>query len=146
MTTRARNWPWSMLDAQRLEIVSRDECRDLVARARVGRIAFWLDGDPTVLPVNHVVDAWSIAFRTTYGSKLLAAVRQERVAFEVDDLDPETRLGWSVLVRGTAEHVTDPATIRRLDALTLDVLADGIEREQWVRIPMSEVTGRRLTR
>jgi hypothetical protein len=39
--------------------------------------------------------------RTDEGAKLEAG-RQRRVAFQVDEIDAETHLGWSVLVRGHA--------------------------------------------
>lgn len=135
---------WPLLDHQRMEVLDREEARDLLALASVGRLAFVDRGEVTVLPVNHVVDAWAVAFRSTYGSKLTAAVRGQRVAFEADGLDAAHRTGWSVLVRGEAEHVTDPAVAERLEALYLDVWADAIERPRWIRIPIDEITGRRI--
>lgn len=133
-----------LLDHQRMEVLDREEARDLLALASVGRVAFVEDGEVTVVPVNHVVDAWAIAFRTTYGSKLTAAVRGQRVAFEADRLDPAERTGWSVLVRGEAERVTDPTVVGRLEDLALDVWADAVDRPQWVRIPIDEISGRRI--
>lgn len=137
-----RRWP--LLDHQRMEVLDREEARNLLALASVGRVAFIEDGEVTVLPVNHVVDAWAIVFRTTYGSKLTAAVRGQRVVFEADRLDPAERAGWSVLVRGEAEHVTDPTVVERLEDLALDVWADAVDRPQWVRIPIDEISGRRI--
>lgn len=135
---------WPLLDHQRMEVLDREEARDLLALASVGRLAFVEGGEVTVLPVNHVVDAWAVAFRTAYGSKLTAAVRGQRVAFEADGLDGAQRTGWSVLVRGEAEHVTDPSVTERLDELSLDVWADAVERPRWIRIPIDEITGRRI--
>jgi uncharacterized protein len=138
-------WARGELDPQALEVLDREECRDLVAAAPVGRIAFCRgDGVPTVLPVNHVVDAWTVAFRTTFGSKLSAALLERPVAFEVDRYDERERAGWSVLVRGPAQHVTDVALVRRLESMELDVWADGVQRPRWVRIEMEELSGRRI--
>jgi uncharacterized protein len=138
-------WAGGELDPQRLEVLEREECRDLVASKRVGRIAFCRgDGVPTVLPVNHVVDAWTVAFRTTFGSKLSAVLLERPVAFEVDEQDAETRTGWSVLVRGRTEHVVDEAVERRLDELELDTWADAVARARWVRVTMDELSGRRI--
>ena len=132
-------------DPQGLEVLDREQCRDLLASVPVGRLAFCrADGVPTVLPVNHVVDAWTVAFRTTFGSKLSAALLERPVAFEVDEQDHERRTGWSVLVRGPVEHVTDPATIQRLDDLEVEPWADGVDRPRWVRIGMDELSGRRI--
>jgi uncharacterized protein len=133
------------LDPQSLEVLDREECRDLIAAAQVGRVAFCRgDGVPTVLPVNHVVDTWTVAFRTTFGAKLSAALLERPVAFEVDHHDPSQRSGWSVLVRGVAHHATDPAVVARLEAMEVDVWADGVERPRWVCIPMDELSGRRI--
>ncbi len=132
------------LDPERLEVLSREQCRDLLASVPVSRVAFCLDGVPTVLPVNHVVDAWSVAFRTSYGSTLNSAVRGQRVAIEADEWDAERRTGWSVLARGPAEHVTDQDRIRRLEGFDLDVWADGVDRSRWVRVPLDDLSGRRI--
>jgi uncharacterized protein len=137
-------WSSSWSDPEGLEVLDREECRDLLASVPLGRVAFCREGTPTVLPVNHVVDAWTVAFRTSFGSKLDAALGWHELAFEADAHDPRTRTGWSVLVVGRGEHVTDPAIVRRLDGLGLDVWADAIQRSRWVRISMDDVSGRRI--
>lgn len=138
-------WARGELDPQALEVLDREECRDLLAAVPVGRIAFCRgDGVPTVLPVNHLVDSWTVAFRTTFGSKLSAALLERPVAFEVDGYDERDRTGWSVLARGPAEHVTDGSIVRRLETLELDVWPAGVERSRWVRVQMDELTGRRI--
>jgi uncharacterized protein len=138
-------WARGELDPQALEILDREECRDLLASVSLGRIAFCHgDGVPTVLPVNHVVDAWTVAFRATFGAKLSTALLERTVAFEVDGHDETARTGWSVLARGRAEHVVDPAIVERLESLELDTWADAVERPRWVRIELEELTGRRI--
>jgi uncharacterized protein len=138
-------WARGGLDPQALEILDREECRDLLASVRLGRIGFCRgDGVPTVLPVNHVVDAWTVAFRATFGAKLSTALLERPVAFEVDGHDEATRTGWSVLARGRAEHVTDRAVVERLERLELDTWADAVERPRWVRIGLDELSGRRI--
>lgn len=132
------------LDPQHLEVLGREQCRELLASEPVGRLGFCLDDEPIVLPVNHIVDGWDVVFRVTEGSKMQAATRELRVAYEADGTDPETRTGWSVLVRGHAEHVHDPDAIRRLQKLGLEVWADAINRPIWVRIPIDEISGRRI--
>lgn len=59
------------------------------------------DGQPSVVPVNYAFSEEGIVVRTDEGAKLEAG-RQRRVAFQVDEIDAETHLGWSVLVRGHA--------------------------------------------
>lgn len=56
---------------------------------------------------DSVVDG-AIAFRTDPGTATTQACGC-RVAFEVDRIDDASSAGWSVLVRGYARAVTEPA-------------------------------------
>jgi len=121
-----------------------DVCWQLLARRNVGRIAFVLDDEPIVLPVNYVVDGKAIVFRTGPTSILEALASGARAAFEVDGADPEVKTGWSVLVRGEAREV--PSDERaRLAALPLEPWAPG-ERDRWLRLVPDVVTGRSISR
>ena len=64
------------------------------------------------------------------------------VAFQADDIDQTRRAGWSVLVTGLASAVRDVSTLVRLEQLGLASWA-GNDRSHWVRISLTEVTGRR---
>jgi uncharacterized protein len=129
--------------AGRIEDLESVACLELLASQSVGRVAFVIDGRPVILPVNYAVDGWSIVFRTSYGSKLVAASTASQVAFESDSFDRSIRSGWSVVAQGTAESVYDEEMIDRLEALELDTWADG-QRDHWVRIHPDEITGRRV--
>ncbi|MEM9608545.1 MAG: pyridoxamine 5'-phosphate oxidase family protein [Actinomycetota bacterium] len=137
-----------MTDADRPTLVEleTDECWNLIAEADVGRVGFVTHDEPTILPVNHVIDDGAIYFRTGFGAKLDLAQRLSgsRVAFEVDGVDAEARRGWSVLVRGTVEPVLDTVAAAHLDRLGHHVWADDLERTSWVRIGVDELTGRRI--
>ena len=91
-----------------LIVLDFDECMRLVAGSPVGRIGFVTGGEVEILPVNHLVDGTAVAFRTLYGSKLGAAVQNDAVSFEVDCYDDAAATGWSVLIKGRAEVVTQP--------------------------------------
>ena len=70
-----------------------------------------------------------------------------RVAFEVDDWNAETGVGWSVVIKGVAEEITsgiDPFAIA-LRSRPVVPLAPG-SREYWIAIYPSEITGRRFRR
>ena len=41
------------------------------------------------------------------------------MAFEIDELDHRHRTGWSVVVHGHAEHVTDTAAVEAYEGLGL---------------------------
>jgi nitroimidazol reductase NimA-like FMN-containing flavoprotein (pyridoxamine 5'-phosphate oxidase superfamily) len=90
------------------------ECVRLAAGQEVGRIAFTGRFGPTVFPVNYRVFEGSIAFRTGEHSALDEDLRtgianaEYKVAFEVDETDQRAREGWSVLIQGSAHHVTSP--------------------------------------
>jgi nitroimidazol reductase NimA-like FMN-containing flavoprotein (pyridoxamine 5'-phosphate oxidase superfamily) len=120
------------------------ECHVLLGRCHLGRLALVENGMPVILPVNYLMDAGSVVFRTKAGSKLDAAARRSPVAFEVDGIDETNRTGWSVLVRGRAEQVTGDAELTRLRQLPLVPWAPGA-RPYYVRIRLGEVTGRRVS-
>jgi uncharacterized protein len=127
-----------------LETLSRVECLNKLALARVGRVGFVLDGQPEILPVNYALDGDTVLFRTAPGS-VLNKISMQSVAFEVDSLDDTTESGWSVLVRGRAEGISDAvdATSERIRRLVLTTWAPG-ERERWFTIRPVAITGRRL--
>jgi hypothetical protein len=65
------------------------------------------------------------------------------VAFEVDDTDPVTHAGWSVLVVGYSEQVRDRATRARVDALSLEPwVTEALDFV--VHIRTKTISGRRL--
>ena len=124
----------------------RAECLRLLATTRFGRLAVAMaEGAPVIRPVNYVFDepSQSVVFRTSDGSKLHAVLVAAEAAFEIDGIDESSRTGWSVIVRGVAEEVTNPSEIRHLDALGLEPWAPG-RRRRWVRIRAYTVSGRRL--
>ena len=121
-----------------------DECRSLLAGTHLGRVAFVVGDFPVVLPVNHVLDGDRVVFRTRPGILLDAAVRRAAVGFEVDGIDEGSRTGWSVLVRGHVEHVTDDTERHRLESLGLMPWAPGA-RPEYVRVTAVETSGRRIS-
>ena len=132
------------LDRRGLRVLGLDECLHLLGRAPMGRLAMVRNGEPIVLPVNHGVDDMSVVFRTTWGSKLVAAQQQSLVAFEADDADEERRGGWSVLVTGRASIVSDPDEVERLERLGVPMWLGVDEDTLWVRITPNEISGRAI--
>ncbi|MXM64686.1 DUF1918 domain-containing protein [Streptomyces sp. HUCO-GS316] len=122
-----------------------EECRTLLSRHGVGRIAVSAsDGRPAVVPVNYEVIDDEIVFRTAPDSVAAAAVGRE-VAFEVDHVDEALSQGWSVLAVGPANVVTQPDAVRRLAQRAHTTPWAGGEREMWVSIRPTSLTGRRIT-
>ncbi|MFD1120737.1 pyridoxamine 5'-phosphate oxidase family protein, partial [Sphaerisporangium aureirubrum] len=116
----------------------------------VGRVGFALADGPVVLPVNYVIHEGAVVFRTSFGGAMDDDLRtgapgvEYKVAFEVDEVDPVGRTGWSVLLRGPVHHV-DAEERERLGVPDVESWAGG-ERELFVRITPQEVTGRRIRR
>jgi hypothetical protein len=96
------------------------------------------------LPVNFAWFEDSVVFRTGAGQKLHAATVGQKVAFEIDEIDQATHAGSSVLVKGTANEVTDWAEQEQLEQLSVRPWQRQPWRRGWVRIVPSEITGRKL--
>ena len=127
-----------------IEVLTREECLQLLAAEEVGRIAVVLGRQPLVVPVNYVLDGETIVFRSDPGTKL-ATASLERVAFEIDHVDHDRHNGWSVLVQGVGQEIT-PAFSRlfeRVRALAITPWAPG-DKEHWMRITPIEISGRRV--
>jgi uncharacterized protein len=126
-----------------LKILTSDECRELLRSHTFGRVAVRIGEAPAILPVNYALLDDDVIFRTDPGSKLSAALMRILVAFEVDDIDPATRTGWSVLVTGYVDEIRDRGTLERVDALDLEPwVTEGCDFV--VRIRTRTMTGRRL--
>jgi uncharacterized protein len=127
------------------EILSDDECTDLLRQVPVGRTAINVDALP-VLPVNFAVVDGTIVFRTPHGTKLAAATAGAVVAFEVDSYETDGRTAWSVMVQGMASEVTDPAGLQKIEESSVEAWALDGAADHVVRIQLNQVSGRRFTR
>jgi nitroimidazol reductase NimA-like FMN-containing flavoprotein (pyridoxamine 5'-phosphate oxidase superfamily) len=96
-----------------------------------------------VFPVNFAVVAGTIVIRTGEGTAIDGHAG-EQVAFEVDHVDEALSQGWSVLVRGRAHCVTNPAELQivRRDASIWPW--PGGDRDVYVRVMPDAITGRRI--
>ena len=81
-------------------------------------------------------------FRTDAQSMLHRA-HERTVAFEIDGIDRHYHLGWSVLVVGHLDQVTDSSEIARLTTLPLGPWAPGLKAE-WMLIRPDTITGRSI--
>jgi nitroimidazol reductase NimA-like FMN-containing flavoprotein (pyridoxamine 5'-phosphate oxidase superfamily) len=128
--------------------LDRPECLRLLAATGVGRIAVSVPewDHPVIRPVNYRFDTFSqsVLIRTAPGSKLHAILRSARAAFEIDGIDRAGRVGWSVIIVGVSEEITNPAELRRIKELGLDAWAPG-DKDHWIRIRPNIVSGRRIS-
>jgi nitroimidazol reductase NimA-like FMN-containing flavoprotein (pyridoxamine 5'-phosphate oxidase superfamily) len=129
-----------------LRELSYAECCALLARQRAGRVAVATPDGPHIIPLNYSVVGESIVFRTTPFSVLATYGRNAKLAFEVDHFRDEQRLGWSVVARGRADVVTDPAELDRIRKGAVPLpWADG-SRNLYFRLDWKELSGRTLGR
>jgi uncharacterized protein len=127
----------------RWQELSKSDCFEFLERNNLGRLAFVDDLGPIVIPVNYVLDRHVLVIRTDEGTKLQAARSGTKVAFEIDGTDAASGSGWSVLVRGEAAAVADPAELERLGNLPVRPLAPG-SKSHYIRVLPALLTGRRI--
>jgi nitroimidazol reductase NimA-like FMN-containing flavoprotein (pyridoxamine 5'-phosphate oxidase superfamily) len=125
------------------EELDLDTCLDRLRAHTVGRVGVLVEGFPLVLPVNYRLmetagRTW-VVLRTRTGNVIDTA--SERVAFEIDGIDAVRERGWSVLVRGTLEHV-DPRAAEFRERFDPEPWLG--ERDSWLMIEPFSITGREL--
>lgn len=123
--------------------LSRSECEGLLRLGAVGRVAIATPTGPHILPLNYAISQGDIVVCTTPYSVLGTYGRDSLLAFEIDHFEHPRHHGWSVVVRGRASSVEDPDELSRLVKVLPRPWASG-SRSLFLRIPLTEVTGRRL--
>ena len=127
--------------------LGHEECLRLLSGASLGRVAVNLPGSPPVIrPVNYTFDgpSLSVAFRCAAGSKLHALTHADRAAFEVDGEEGSGASGWSVIVVGPVEEVSEAADLARLARATVRPWLTGAQAPRWLRIRATAISGRRI--
>ena len=147
---RTRPYQGSSMDSNSgqslLQSLTREQCLKLLGAARVGRFCANIDDQLTVLPVNFALFENAILIRSFPGTKLNAAVAGLKVAFEVDDFEPDGSAGWSVLVRGNCREVTFGGEVVKALAVPLDTPPFRDRPNRLIRIETTQMTGRRFAR
>ncbi|MEU9451546.1 pyridoxamine 5'-phosphate oxidase family protein [Streptomyces sp. NPDC048277] len=138
------NHPHGTTEPRRRVELDSSEALRLLGSVSLGRIVFTRHALPTVRPVNHVLDAGDVVIRTHEAAALTSYAREGGglgvvVAYEADVIDPDTHLGWSVVVTGYAHLVTDPGDLARYRT-TLRPWVEGT-MDQAVRIRPDLVNG-----
>ena len=132
-----------------LERLDEAESLRLIAPGGIGRIAFTGRYGLTVLPVNYKLHDGAIVFRTAQDSPTGEDLRtgiahaEFQVAFEIDQINPETRDGWSVLIHGPAHHMASDDERAAVAASGVAPWPRGVH-EHAIRITPTSITGRRL--
>jgi uncharacterized protein len=147
-------------DVPRFSILAREECRSLLARNRVGRLAFARGNRVDIVPLHYVFADGVLCGRTAPGTHLESASHSFSnawpAAFEVDEVDGF--FDWrSVVVHGNV-HAATPGdeewrrdtpdwerTVRSLRTLIPETLSAGDPtafRDVLIRLDVCEISGR----
>ena len=120
----------SMTALRRLEALPRAESLRLLSTVSLGRLVFTHLALPAIRPVNHAVAGDQVIIRAYLGTAISTAVRDRSgtvVAYEADLIDPDTHLGWSVIIVGRATRLTDPAEAAQYRQLLQPWVIDGAD-------------------
>lgn len=138
------------MTAPRIDVLAAPESEKILARNRVGRIAFTTQGRVNILPIHYMYEAGWIYGRTQPGGKLLLILRNRRVAFEVDE--HRDVFDWrSVVAHGTFYIIEpgDEKVYQHAVELMRQVLPTTKTKEDptpyrtyFFRINVAELTGR----
>lgn len=134
----------AMTPAERsLVALSRPECLALLGRAQIGRAVFTERALPAVVPVTFAVYGDAIVMCTASDTRLASAATRGVLAFEVDDIDPTTRSGWSLVVTGVAQRVDHELEQARIRYALQPWVPGG--HDVFIRLPLTVLTGRRVS-
>lgn len=119
------------------------QCWKHLRSQSLGRLVTHVGEVLDVFPVNYVVDADEIVFRTAAGSKLVELTVNDAVLFEVDAATAEA--AWSVVLRGRARRLETADEVRAADALPLEPWIPTL-KYTYVRVAADSVSGRWFAR
>ncbi|MBJ7339214.1 pyridoxamine 5'-phosphate oxidase family protein [Mycolicibacterium sp.] len=128
------------LDANSVDELTDQDSWNLLDSVALGRLATSVADRPEIFPVNFAVQQHTILLRTAEGTKLLHAMSNGHVAFEVDGYNAEQ--GWSVVVKGRAYVLgaSELAEAERGQVLPWTTTF----KDRFIRIVPTEISGRRF--
>jgi uncharacterized protein len=122
--------------------MAEDVCLTALRTERIGRIVLTQRALPLAVPVSYLVTSEGVVVRVPDNDSGGWHAAGSVVALEADAHDDDG--GWSVLVLGMADEVTDAAQIDLFDRTVPMTWADTSDSNGYLRIPFSLVSGRRL--
>ena len=106
------------MDTPTFRHLTASECRALIRRGHVGRIAFINHSEVDVEPIHYVFDGRWLFGRTSEGSKLHALGHAPYVAFEVDEI--RGMFDWTSVVAHGTYYVMREDTLSDTDRRTFN--------------------------
>ncbi len=124
--------------------ISPIRCQELLKSQNIGRVVWQAADGLQILPVTYAVHDGTIIFRTSPYGVLSELIRSTDVALEIDELDQESRRGWSVVLHGRAQGVAEPVQLVRMWTVGGVVpWASGV-RNVFIQIVPHRITGREV--
>ena len=136
-------------DGPVMDHLDEAECLRLISPGGIGRLVYVGRYGLTVFPVNYKLYEGSIMFRTGQdsptGEDLQTGIAHAEysVAFEIDEIDPAHREGWSVLLHGPAHEMTTDDERAAVEESGVEPWPGG-PKERAIRITPHRIAGRRL--
>jgi nitroimidazol reductase NimA-like FMN-containing flavoprotein (pyridoxamine 5'-phosphate oxidase superfamily) len=128
------------------DAIGRQQCLDLIESHHLGRIAWQAADLPQILPITYAMHQGSVYFRTLPDGILAELAQPTSVALEVDELDQQTRSGWSIVIHGRTSAVREPDELAGLWASDSLVPWASGNRTLFIRIQPERVAGRVVRR
>jgi osmotically-inducible protein OsmY/nitroimidazol reductase NimA-like FMN-containing flavoprotein (pyridoxamine 5'-phosphate oxidase superfamily) len=116
-------------------------CFELLGVEGIGRLGIQEASGVDIFPVNYRVHDGKVYFRSGPGVKVIRITESPEVAFEVDGYDEEWT--WSVVVKGHAQRLDDPAEISASGISEVETAHRG-EKLNYLRVQPRQITGRRF--
>jgi uncharacterized protein len=145
-----------MKESSRMQVrpLAEEECRELLKRNHLGRIAFSFQDRVDLQPIFYVFDGEWIFGRTSPGEKLSTLQHNRWLAFQVDEI--QDLWNWnSVVVRGAFHELSPDGTgeqrevhrraVEALEGALAEAFTDrdpGAFRSVLFGISPAEITGR----
>jgi len=130
-------------DHSGMQILDDGESLKLLSSVPIGRLVFTKGGLPAVRLVNFVLDGDTLIFSTADGDKYRAAERGDVVAFEVDEVDQDRHLGWTVTAVGHLSVIESEEAESLRHVLLLRPWAPN-RNTYLIRLGIESLEGRRL--
>jgi len=126
-----------------IEILSDEECWELLRAQTLGRIGTSAGGVVDIVPINYFADGSSILFRTAPGDKLVELTVNDQVTFEIDGYTSE--MAWSVIAKGSATVLDRDTEVDEAETRPLRSWIPTM-KSTYVRITPHSLSGRRFQR
>ena len=127
-------------DLDGLQILDELQCRSLMQRVRVGRIALTHRAMPLILPVTCGFANPDLVFSVGAGVLAEAAEQSQIVCFQADWLAADTMTSWSVSVIGQLSSMVTDTDLRLARDLGIKQWSSADDR--FARLTPEVTTGR----